>query len=76
MPIHQSSTQRRYARAASCIGPLLVTFLFAALANQAAAQIRPVDLGTLGGTYSTAVRVNAGGHVVGNSTTAGDVAAH
>ena len=33
--------------AASCVGPLLLTIFFAAFANQAAAQIRPTDLGTL-----------------------------
>jgi probable HAF family extracellular repeat protein len=35
-----------------------------------------VDLGTLGGSYSTPVAVNASGRVVGYSTTAGDAASH
>ena len=39
----------------------------AAFGNQVAAQIRPVDLGTLGGHSSGASAVNAGGQVVGAS---------
>ena len=35
-----------------------------------------VDLGTLGGTRSSAVAVNASGQVVGQSTTAGDASTH
>jgi probable HAF family extracellular repeat protein len=35
-----------------------------------------VDLGTLGGTYSSAIGVNARGRVVGDSATAGDAATH
>jgi len=34
------------------------------------------DLGTLGGTTSTGVGINAAGQVVGSSTTAGDAATH
>jgi probable HAF family extracellular repeat protein len=38
--------------------------------NEAAAQIRPVDLGTLGGNNSYAVAVNVSGQIVGESDTA------
>ena len=35
-----------------------------------------IDLGTLGGTYSIAYRVNPSGLVVGGSNTAGDAEFH
>ena len=46
---------------------ILLTMTIAAFGNQVAAQIRPVDLGTLGGHSSGASAVNAGGQVVGAS---------
>jgi probable HAF family extracellular repeat protein len=50
--------------------------LFAAFAGTLHAQTPPVDLGTLGGDFSSALAVNASGQVVGTSNIAGDTAQH
>lgn len=68
MSIHRGIRAGR-VNAPSGVGPFLLTIVFAAYASQAAAQIRPIDLGTLGGDYSDAVAVNASGQVAGTSTT-------
>jgi probable HAF family extracellular repeat protein len=54
---------------ATCLRRFLVTVFLAAFVNEAAAQIRPVDLGTLGGHTSEALAANANGQVVGGSET-------
>jgi probable HAF family extracellular repeat protein len=61
--------QRRHISGARWISPLLVTFVFGVLANEAAAQIRPIDLGTLSGNFSEATAINDRGQVVGCSAT-------
>jgi hypothetical protein len=70
MSSQHGTRQRRHISGARGIRPLLITFVFAVLANEAAAQIRPVDLGTLGHDASSATAVNASGQVVGSSGTA------
>jgi probable HAF family extracellular repeat protein len=50
------------------VGPVVLISVFvAAFATHAAAQVRPIDLGTLGGNNSSAIAVNATGQVVGYS---------
>ena len=49
---------------------LLTTSFVIGFATQAAAQIRRVDLGTLGGSISLAAAINASGQIVGESETA------
>ena len=48
----------------------------AGVATAAPSTPTAIDLGTLGGTFSSAFAVNADGQVVGCSTTAGDAAQH
>lgn len=69
---------RRRASFALLIGALSA-FVFAGFAAGSAASQRavpPVDLGSLGGSYSYAVAINASGQVVGNSFVSGDTATH
>jgi probable HAF family extracellular repeat protein len=40
------------------------------------ARYKPIDLGTLGGSYSSAIALNDGGQVVGISYTDGDTVSH
>ena len=54
---------------------IFVIFALAA-ARGAAAQYVPIDLGTLGGTISSAAAVNESGQVVGDSFTAGNAELH
>jgi probable HAF family extracellular repeat protein len=51
--------------------PILTIVLATLLASQpVSAQVTITDLGTLGGPFSTATAINAGGEVVGESTIA------
>src|SRR5437773_2484653 len=73
---HFNTTARSRATRAGHSLVVSLAVLFAALAGMVRAQTPPVDLGTLGGTFSSAVAVNASGQVVGTSTIAGDAASH
>jgi hypothetical protein len=73
MSIHHGTKAGRRVSGVGWIVPFLLTVFFAAFANQAAAQIQPVDLGTMGGSLTSAVAVNASGQAVGFGFTADDV---
>src|SRR5947207_4028599 len=65
---HSDTTARRRATGADRLVVVPLAVLVAALAGTALAQAPPVDLGTLGGTTSSASAVNASGQVVGESS--------
>ena len=67
MFLHSNTTARARATAGRRLVVVLLAVLVAALAGALHAQTRPVDLGTLGGSVSEAVAVNASGQVVGTS---------
>ncbi len=67
MSHHYRRTRR--VRRADWLGPFLLTVPLAVFANPANAQVRPIDLGTLGGLSSAAVAVNGSGQVVGYGQT-------
>src|SRR6185503_6899603 len=70
MSTHRATHAGR-VNAPSGVGLFLSISVFVAgFATQAGAQIRPVDLGTLGGQSSFAVALNDSGQVVGNSQVA------
>ena len=54
------------------VAPLIFVVSLLILSERARAQTAPVlvDLGTLGGRFSTAIAVNASGHIAGESETA------
>jgi probable HAF family extracellular repeat protein len=60
----------RRARAILCVGLLLICSSIAARAGAQTAPIVTTDLGTLGGTRSAALAVNANGQIVGYANTA------
>src|SRR5689334_2051363 len=73
---HENTTPRPIGTRAGQLVVVLPAVLVTALSGTLHGQTPPVDLGTLGGTNSSASAVNASGRVVGTGGTAGDVTFH
>ena len=73
---HHATDVHRFSAPRQLCSFLLMGTFVVGFATQAVAQIRPIDLGTLGGNFSSANAVNAVGQVVGQSAIAGDVNTH
>src|SRR3954469_5210272 len=74
---HATRAPRRYVAAAVAVLTMLVLSAERRASAQAVVSApSPVDLGTLGGSFAVATKVNDAGMVIGYSALPGDVATH